>query len=85
MEETVEVKVCWGVEYKNVDLFFSYTKSVKTALTLKIVKQVTTQIIGRGQKEGKSGKECQDNFSFLFFFWKSDYPIGINICSSNLS
>ena len=58
------------VEYWDFDLFFSYFYSVKTALTLNIVKQITTQIIGRGQKEGKSGKKCQDNFSFLFFFLK---------------
>ena len=57
------------VEGLNIEIFtyfFSYSYSVKTVLTLKNVKQiVTTQIIWRGQKEGKSAKECQDNFSFL--------------------
>ena len=64
--KVVEVKGGWGVEYWDFYLFFSYSYSVKTVLTLKNVKQiVTTQIIWRGQKEGKSAKECQDNFSFL--------------------
>ena len=62
--KVVEVKGGWGVEYWDFDLFFSCSYSVKTALTLKNVKQIVTiQIIWRGQKEGKSAKECQDNFS----------------------